>query len=171
MPNPLLINAAELLRRPGTERRVDLESTVAELGIVDTRFDADSTVEISLRLESLSDGIVVDGTVTVPWSDSCRRCLAPASGEVVCDVHELYQQVLTDPDAFEIVGDQIDLSRMVKENILLEAPIAPLCRPDCAGLCPTCGIDLNVASCDCVTVELDPRWQALSELKANLPEQ
>jgi len=169
--NPLLINAAELLRRPGTERRVDLESTVAELGIVDTRFDADSTVEISLRLESLSDGIVVDGQVTVPWSDSCRRCLAPASGEVVCDVHELYQQVLTDPDAFEIVGDQIDLSRMVTENILLEAPIAPLCRPDCAGLCPTCGIDLNVASCDCVTVELDPRWQALSELKANLPEQ
>jgi uncharacterized protein len=171
MSNPLLINAAELLRRPGTERRVELESTVAELGIVDTRFDADSAVQISLRLESLSDGIVVDGQVTVPWSDSCRRCLAPASGDVVCDVHELYQQVLTDPDAFEIVGDQIDLSRMVKENILLEAPIAPLCRPDCAGLCPTCGTDLNEASCDCVTVDLDPRWQALSQLKANLPEQ
>ena len=85
--------------------------------------------------------------------------------------NELYQHVVTDPDAFEIVGDQIDLSRMVKENILLEAPIAPLCRPDCAGLCPTCGTDLNVASCDCVTVEFDPRWEALSQLKANLPEQ
>ena len=43
MSNPLLINAAELLRRPGTERRVDLESTIAELGIVDPRFDADAT--------------------------------------------------------------------------------------------------------------------------------
>ena len=171
MSNPLLINAAELLRRPGSERRVDIESTIGELGIVDPRFDADALVEIKLRLEALTDGIVVDGLLTVPWSDSCRRCLAPASGEVVSEVKELYQHVVTDPDAFEIVGDQIDLSRMVKENILLEAPIAPLCRPDCAGLCPICGTDLNVASCDCVTVEVDPRWQALSQLKANLPEQ
>ncbi|HEY4608676.1 MAG TPA: YceD family protein [Ilumatobacteraceae bacterium] len=171
MPSPLLINAAELLRRPGTERRVELESTVAELGIDDPRFDAEAAVDISLRLESLTDGIVVDGQLTVPWSDSCRRCLAPASGDVVCEVHELYQQVITDPEAFEIVGDQIDVRRMVSENILLEAPIAPLCRPDCAGLCPTCGTDLNVASCGCVTTDIDPRWQALSELKVNLPEQ
>jgi len=171
MSNPLLINAAELLRRPGTERRVELESTVAELGIVDRRFDADAAVQISLRLESLTDGIVVDGRLTVPWADSCRRCLAPASGDVVAEVHELYQHVITDPDAFEIVGDQIDLRRMVSENILLEAPIAPLCRADCAGLCPTCGTDLNLGSCDCVTVDIDPRWQALSQLKANLPEQ
>ncbi|HEY4611294.1 MAG TPA: YceD family protein [Ilumatobacteraceae bacterium] len=171
MSSALLINAAELLRRPGTERRVELESTVAELGIVDPRFDADAVVEIALRLESLTDGIVVDGRLTVPWADSCRRCLAPASGDVVCEVHELYQQVVTDPDAFEIVGDQIDLRRMVTENILLEAPIAPLCRPDCAGLCPICGTDLNLTTCECVTIDIDPRWQALSELKANLPEQ
>jgi len=171
MSSPLLINAAELLRRPGTERRIELESTVGELGIVDPRFDADAEVDIRLRLESLTDGIVVDGELSVPWSDSCRRCLARATGDVVCEVHELYQHVITDPDAFEIVGDQIDLRRMVSENILLEAPIAPLCRPDCAGLCPTCGIDLNVDSCDCVTTEIDPRWQALSQLKVNLPEQ
>ena len=47
MSNPLLINAAELLRRPGSERRFTLEPTVAELGIVDTRFDPDATVEVS----------------------------------------------------------------------------------------------------------------------------
>jgi uncharacterized protein len=60
---------------------------------------------------------------------------------------------------------------MVRENILLEAPLAPLCRPDCAGLCPTCGIDLNSATCDCVTAVVDPRWEALSQLKVNLPDQ
>src|SRR3954452_4969795 len=171
MSGALLINAAELLRRPGTERHVELESTVAEPGLVDPRFDPDAAVEIALRVESLSDGIVVDGRLSVPWADSSRPCLGPAAGEVVCEVHELYQQVITDPDAFEIVGDQIDLGRMVSENILLEAPIAPLCRADCAGLCPTCGTDLNVTTCDCVTTDIDPRWQALSQLKANLPEQ
>ena len=171
MSNALLINAAELLRRPGSERHVSLEPTVAELGIVDDKFDVAATVHVSLRLESLTDGIVVDGQLRAPWADSCRRCLAPAAGEVVCDVRELYQHALTDPDAFEIVGDQIDLARMIRENILLDAPVAPLCRPDCAGLCPTCGVDLNTASCDCVSVVSDPRWDALSQLKANLPEQ
>jgi uncharacterized protein len=169
--NPLLINAAELLRRPGSERRLTLRPTVAELGIVDPKFDPDATVEVSLRLESLTDGIVVDGLLRAPWADSCRRCLAPAGGDVVSEVGELFQHVVTDPDAFEIVGDQIDLGAMIRENILLDAPVAPLCRPDCAGLCPTCGIDLNTAACDCVTAVVDPRWEALSQLKANLPEQ
>jgi uncharacterized protein len=171
MSNSLLINAAELLRRPGSERRIALRPTVAELGIVEPKFDPDAIVEVTLRLESLTDGIVVDGTLRAPWADSCRRCLAPAHGDVICEVHELYQHVVTDPDAFEIVGDQIDLARMVRENILLDAPVAPVCRPDCAGLCPTCGIDLNLGTCACVSVDTDPRWDALSQLKANLPEQ
>lgn len=171
MSNQLLFNAAELLRRPGSERRLSLEPTVVELGIDDRRFDAGATVLVALRLESLTDGIVVDGELRAPWADSCRRCLAAADGEVVSEIHELYQQVVTDPDAFEIVGDQIDLVPMVRENLLLDAPLAPLCRADCAGLCPTCGIDLNTASCDCTAVTVDPRWDALSQLKANLPEQ
>jgi DUF177 domain-containing protein len=171
MPNPLLINAAELLRRPGSQRRLSLQPTISELGIEDDKFDVDATVTVSLRLESLTDGIVVDGELRAPWADQCRRCLVPASGEVVSDVHELYQQVVTDPDAFEIVGEQIDLVPMVRENILLDAPLAPLCSSDCAGLCPTCGIDRNAATCDCVAAVVDPRWEALSQLKANLPDQ
>jgi uncharacterized protein len=90
---------------------------------------------------------------------------------VVSVIHERYQQVITDPDAFPIVGDQIDLEPMVRENLLLDAPIAPVCRADCAGLCPTCGIDLNLGTCDCLTTVTDPRWDALSQLKANLPDQ
>jgi uncharacterized protein len=169
--NPLLINAAELLRRPGSERRFNLEPTIADLGIVDPRFDPDATVAVSLRLESLTDGLVVDGTISAPWADSCRRCLAPAAGLVLSDVGELYQLVITDPDAFEIVGDQIDLGAMIREHILLDAPLAPVCRPDCAGLCPTCGVDLNTSTCDCVAADTDPRWEVLSQLKGNLPEQ
>lgn len=171
MSNPLLINAAELLRRPGSERRLQLQSTVAELGLADRRFQAESVVDVALRLESLTDGIVVDGEIRAPWADACRRCLGPADGEVVCDVHELFQVMVTDPDAFEIVGDQIDLAGMVRENLLLDAPVAPLCRADCAGLCPSCGTDLNSARCGCDTAVSDPRWDALAELKANLADQ
>lgn len=171
MSNPLLINAAELLRRAGSERRINLQSSIAELGLTDPRFVPDAIVDVALRLESLTDGIVIDGEVRAPWSDSCRRCLAPAAGEVVCDVHELYQLTVSDPEAFEIVGDQIDLTDMVRENLLLDAPVAPVCRPDCAGLCPVCGVDRNIAGCSCDTTVTDPRWDALTQLRANLADQ
>lgn len=172
MRNPLLVNAAELLRRPGSEKILELHPTLDELGIGgDDRFAADSKVDVRLRLEALTDGIVVDGTVTAPWVGTCRRCLEPTSGTSVSDVHELYQHERTDPDAFEIVGDQIDLAQMVRELVLLDAPHTPLCRPDCAGLCPTCGADLNLAACGCAPVVLDNPWAALDQLKGNLGSQ
>ena len=164
MANPLLLNVAELLRRPGAERHVALTASLAHLDIVDDRFDADADADVALRLESLSDGIVVDGTLSIPWHGVCRRCLGPAAGVVVSDVHELYQHTITDPDAFEIVGDQLDLRPMVREVILLDTPVTPLCRPDCAGLCPTCGIDRNDATCACEPAAADPRWAALDQL-------
>jgi uncharacterized protein len=165
MANPLRVNAAELLRRPGSERDVDVRFTIADLGLVDERFHADDRVAIALHLESLTDGVVVRGLVTAPWYGICRRCATPVAGEVRCDVHELYQTVVTDPEAFELTGDQLDLGPMVREVMVLDAPMSPLCRDDCRGLCPQCGVDLNVETCSCSGEVADPRWGALDQLK------
>src|SRR4051812_15506284 len=137
MPSQLLINAAELLRRPGSARTVELQTTVAELGITDDpRLEPSAEVDVRLHLESLTNGIVVDGFVSTPWVGTCRRCLEPAAGVVDSEVHELYQVVLDDPDAFELISDQLDLREMVREVAVLDAPTIPLCKDDCAGLCP-----------------------------------
>jgi uncharacterized protein len=165
MANPLRVNAAELLRRPGSEKDVEVRFSVADLGLVDERLHADDRVAIDLHLESLTDGVVVRGMVTAPWHGICRRCATPAAGEVRCDIHELYQTVVTDPDAFELVGDQLDLGPMVREVIVLDAPMSPLCRDDCRGLCPTCGVDLNVETCSCQEVVADSPFGALDQLR------
>ena len=162
MGNALRVNSLELLRRPGTERSVHISTDIAELGIDDARFDVHAPVDIDVHLESLTDGIVVKGTITTTWQGLCRRCAVPASGVLVADVDELYQQVPSDPDAFEL-GDMLDLVPMVREVLVLDAPASPLCRPDCAGLCPTCGVDLNVDTCECGGVVADPRWAALRD--------
>jgi uncharacterized protein len=163
--HPLRVNAAELLRRPGSEKDVELRATVAEIGLVDERFwDADP-VSIQLRLESLTDGIVVNGEVDATWHGVCRRCALPAEGDLHSDVHELYQYVVTDPEAFELVGDVLDLEPMVREVLVLDAPASPLCRPDCAGLCPVCGIDRNTDTCSCQEAPVDSRWGALDALR------
>ena len=169
----LLVNAAELLRRPGSIREIDMHISTEALGLADrtvvstetARFRADDQITVKLRLESLTDGIVVLGTIEVPWHGACRRCLQSLDEQASCDVDELYQIVVTNPDAFELVGDQLDLLPMVRELALLDAPEAPLCRPDCTGLCPVCGIDLNFGSCTCAAPVLGSVWDVLDQLK------
>ena len=166
MANPLRVNAAELLRRPGSQKSVELQSPLVELDVVDpARFADDAVVDVALHLESLTDGIVIDGELRVPWHGVCRRCLVDTGGVQVSEVHELYQRIVTDPEAFEIVGDQLDLRDVVRELVLLDVPATPLCRPDCAGLCLTCGANLNDGPCSCDEPPADPRWAALDQLR------
>jgi uncharacterized protein len=178
--NPLLVNALELLRRPGSVKQFSLEADPASIdldtpatsltGTATTGIVPGSTIDVDLTVESLTDGLVVNGSVRAAFRGQCRRCLSPLEGFIDVEVHELYQLQVTDPDAFPIVGDQIDLVPMVRETVLLELPDAPVCRPDCAGLCPQCGIDRNVDSCACTTESIDPRWAVLEGLRDNLPE-
>jgi uncharacterized protein len=165
MGNPLLVNIAELSRRPGSEKEFGVDLTVADLGIDDPRFAAGAPVHVAVTLESLLDGVVVDGEVVSTWRGECRRCLRPIDGELRGPVHELYQREVTADDAFPIVGEQLDLREMVREVLLIDAPVVPLCRPDCAGLCPTCGVDLNETACACAAPLVDPRWAALDQLR------
>ena len=62
------------------------------------------------------------------------------------------------PYATQLLGDQLDLMPLARDAVLLHLPLAPLCRDDCAGLCPSCGNDLNQSTCDCDMTIPDPRW-------------
>lgn len=171
MARPLVVHAVELLRRPGTRRDVDADLQPGELGLDDPRLVAGHPVGVRLHLESLADGIVVGGHLTASWSGTCRRCLQPVSGVTHSEIGELYQQTVTDPDAFPLSGDLLDLEPMVRETVLLDVPADPLCTPDCAGLCPVCGADRNTAPCSCDEPTGDDRWAVLDELRDQLGDQ
>jgi uncharacterized protein len=61
-------------------------------------------------------------------------------------------------------GEAIEVDEIVKEQILLAVPTQMLCRPDCKGICPDCGVDKNTGECACDTKNVDPRWAALKNL-------
>jgi uncharacterized protein len=170
MGRALRVNTAELMRRPGSDRQLDAVATVTDLGIEHDAYDPDGEVTVSLHLESTNDALVVRGRLELAWHGTCRRCATPVGGMVVSDVDELYQLQVTDPDAFPLPADQLDLEPMVREVLLIDAPAAPLCRADCAGLCPVCGVDRNTERCSCVAVAVDDRWSALEALKHQLGE-
>ena len=159
--NVLLVNATELLREPGSRKHVEAAIPLADVDVAEARLTGDVVVDVTL--ESTLDDVEVAGTLTVDWTDTCRRCLRDVGGPLVIDVEERY--AAEDPDAFPIDHGQIDLRPMVRESVLLGVPDAPLCREDCPGLCPTCGADLT----DDPDHEHDPardeRWAVLDVLR------
>jgi uncharacterized protein len=166
--NDLLVNAVELARQPGTVRHVDTVVALAELDAVDPHLGGDSgdagDVAVDLTLESTLDDIVVTGTLTVEWSDECRRCLRPLADALRIVVEERYADS-PELDEFPITNGQIDLRPMVREEVLLAIPDAPLCRADCPGLCPVCGIDLQSSPDHGHPEERDERWAVLDQLR------
>ena len=156
---PLRINAVELLRQPGAVRDVTVDIAAAPLDAEHERLVGD--IHVELRLTALNDGIDVDGTVSAEWATVCRRCLVDVSGTAVGVVDELYQIEPLDPDAYLIEDGQLDLAPLIRETVLLELETERLCRDDCAGLCPVCGIDRNSDECSCDTSVRDDRWAGL----------
>jgi uncharacterized protein len=163
-PSPFRIPVADLLRRSGSSRALQLEAPIAGLAGPGAEISADQPIVLDLSLERVSEGIVVRGTVRAHWNASCSRCLAPVGGEIAVHVDELFELHPLAGETYALEIDIIDLEPMIRDALLLEVPAKPLCRDDCAGLCPSCGIDRNSAACECGTTELDPRWAALRSL-------
>lgn len=170
----LLVDAVEMLRTPGTRRR--LHADVDPASVDAAHPNVDGPVVVDVELESSIDDVAVNGSVTVPWRGVCRRCATPVATDVVVDIEERYAEPpdahdrlaatrLVDDEALPIVRGQFDLSAMVRDETLLAAAVDRLCRPDCAGLCPTCGADLNEGACDCGGAPTDERWAALDALR------
>ena len=158
----LRVNAVELLRQPGATKDIVVEIPGTDVGAVHEQLTGD--VGVDLTLEAMNDGIVVTGVVRSPWSGVCRRCLKDLDDVAVTEIDEMYQVALTDPEAYPIENNQLDLAPMVREVVLLALDNEHLCTDDCDGLCSACGVDRNSASCTCDTTVVDNRWAALDGL-------
>ncbi|MCZ7530651.1 MAG: DUF177 domain-containing protein [Acidimicrobiia bacterium] len=159
----LYADVADLLARPGaraTRRgRVPIDASSAAVR------PTDDAVELDLTLEHVTDGIVVHGTVSGTWQGACSRCLEPVSGPLSVTVRELFEKEAVEGETFPITDDAIDLELPLRDAIVLDLPTVPLCRSDCAGLCPSCGVNRNEEQCTCTGEHADPRWDALDELR------
>jgi DUF177 domain-containing protein len=161
----LVVGVADLLHHPGARRREHLEASLAPRRVVGNSVPEGGPVVVDAVLERVSDGIVVSGSATGGWTGECRRCLQPVGGELRAEFRELFEPHSTDGETYPLVHETIDLELPVREVLMLELPLAPLCAPDCLGICPTCGVDRNERSCECPPPDRDIRWAALDALR------
>ncbi|MBA3652878.1 MAG: DUF177 domain-containing protein [Actinobacteria bacterium] len=157
------VPTADLLRHPGERRRIAVDGAVAEVATSGASVESDAHADLIVEAAS-SDALVVHGTVTATWSGECRRCLGPATGTVMAEVRELFERGSDGEETYPLAGDQIDVGPLVRDAVLLELPLAPLCREACAGLCPDCGANRNKVDCGHTPDTSDARWAALDQL-------
>jgi uncharacterized protein len=156
-----------LRKQPGSIRQVVAEGRLSGLGALGVSVPEGSLVHADLRLCSDPGGVTATGTVKAPWVGECRRCGGLVQGQVAVAVRERFVPEAVaeeDEDAYRMVDDVIDLEPLVRDAVLLELPLAPLCAETCLGLCPQCGTNWNDLPCDCRPAP-DPRWAPLDELR------
>ncbi|KXK63150.1 DNA-binding protein [Micromonospora rosaria] len=170
--SPLVLDTRELPRRPGALRTVDrVVPAPADLGVELIGVPEGADLTLDLRMESVSEGVLVSGTVSGPVRGECGRCLREINDTVAVTVQELYAyansttDVTTEEDEVgRLQGDLIDLEPAVRDAVVLTLPTNPICRQDCPGLCPECGVHRDELPVDHSHQQIDPRWAGLSQL-------
>jgi len=169
LAKPMVIDIARLGRRPGAMFTVrDTVNCPSRIGVELIAIEQGAPLDLDLRLESVSEGVLVTGTVAAPTTGECSRCLTPIDGRVQVGVTELFAyphsatEATTEEDEVgHVVDDRIDLEQPIIDAVGLELPFSPVCRPDCPGLCPLCGIAL-ASEPGHRHEQIDPRWAKLA---------
>jgi uncharacterized protein len=161
------MNVAQQLKGPlGATRDYSIDETTRE----------GFHIRGEVKLVRTNRSILVTGQLRTVIESTCSRCLEAFECSLGFEMEEEYfpagdilsglaVPVSDDVDGFPISADHIlDLSEAVRQNILVGLPSKPLCQVECAGLCQTCGHNLNYGSCHCVGEQDDSRWASLRAL-------
>ncbi len=139
--------------------------------------DSFSPVKAQLKVKKVSTEILIKGDIESDIELQCSRCLKNFKNILNIPVDVIYHPVqeLRDEDKHELKseelnmgfysGNELDLLDLLREQIMLNLPMKPLCDDLCKGICLMCGADLNEGSCSCNEREIDPRLQVLKKLR------
>lgn len=184
--NPFVVSLHDLQRRPGEMKIANF--SVAEHEAIGTEIVAvlpTTSIDIELRLESVSEGVLATGEVHTEADGQCGRCL----DNVIFDIDESFVQLfyykpeapskgkhkggksnkkedltlveLEEEEALFIVNEMVDLDLPIRDAVVLNLPLNPLCSDDCPGLCPDCGLKLIDLPEDHSHPKTDIRWAGL----------
>lgn len=142
--SPLRFDVAQLVGRPGERRHVtgttDLDLTVGSSYLA-------GPVMVEADIDGIDRGVLARFEARFPVHLVCTRCLAEWDADLDLSAVQVFEPE-PDEDGYALDReDFIDLSGPVRDEVALAIPVRPLCRPDCLGLCPTCGTDLNREPC------------------------
>lgn len=135
-----------------------------------------SPVRAALRVDKKGPEVLIHGMVSGEVELQCGRCLRAYTVKIESPVNVVYRPVaeVNREEHYELKSDELDagfyrddaieLDDLLIEQLMLDLPMKALCSPDCKGICPKCGADLNATQCNCDFSEIDPRLKVLEKL-------
>ncbi|MBN2393659.1 MAG: DUF177 domain-containing protein [Anaerolineae bacterium] len=150
--------------KPGAREAIVLETGSVVIDDLDIEY-----LKGTLHFTRVAYGILITGTLDAKVKIECIRCLTPFYESVVIELEDtisLPGADLTPERPVRVAEDGwVDLSPLVRENTWVAVPVKPICSPDCQGICPDCGGNINLGECTCdKTAPIDPRWGVLQTL-------
>ena len=166
------LDLSEIAGTTGMEatREVD-ERCPEELGL-----ECTSPVKGRIHISNTGSLLLIEGEVSTEVKLQCSRCLIDFTSPVEARIEEEFPLVRIgdmvnvlpideeESSADLVSGNILDVQELVRHNLLVAMSIQPLCTPDCKGLCPTCGENLNVRKCSCLPVKQESPFQVLADL-------
>lgn len=164
--DPLRLDVSYLVKEsPGTYKEFEFNFTHLNLPDELILVDVQGTIAVSVT----EDGVVLDGKIRSLTQLSCTRCLDDYWQPLQIEFTEMftYHPVENSQDDLEQLlpaDGSIDLTPMIRDYAVLDIPISRICKPDCKGLCPVCGANLNEEDCGHRQESIDPRMEGLKAL-------
>jgi uncharacterized protein len=136
------------------------------------RVPTGAELELEVLLEGVTEGVLATATVTAPLAGECARCLEPFTSATSVRFQELFTlaEGVAGPDGYVLDGGFLDLELALRDALVLDLPLAPLCAEDCLGLCAQCGVRLADAPSGHGHEERGPMWAALQGIRVSEPE-
>jgi uncharacterized protein len=134
-------------------------------------------VKASLRFDRVEPQLIARGVLSGTVELQCARCLRNFESKIVSQLnvvyhpadelsrHEQHELKSDELDTVFYTGDILETDDLLKDQLILNLPMKPLCSSDCKGFCPVCGTDLNISDCTCRSGETDSRFEILKKLK------
>ena len=159
------VNIAELNRNPGQRLPFSFSTTAEELEIRSGEYAFDGLIQIVGTVVYTGSCWRVTGTIEAVKTFVCDRCLTECRNAQSQPFSEDFAREADDEEEVNVFeGDMIDIRTLVRNTLIASQPLSNICKPDCKGLCPVCGHNLNEGDCGCDRFVPDPRMAALQQL-------
>lgn len=165
------INMSQVKKELGSAQSFSFITSASELGLDTEQNFLLESVAVEGQVVNKGMSFEVTGEIDAKLKQNCSRCLEDMITQLTVPFNEEYREIdgkecgkNSDLEINCFCGDEIDITELVRETLLLAEPIKPVCSEACRGLCPECGANLNINACSCNPVKTDPRLAVLEKL-------
>lgn len=168
----MLINLSELFISKGKEKFYSIDIEMKQFHAPEGVYQVVDVTPVSLRIINVGDRtLFVEGKTSLSLMIPCGRCLDPVKTDFKLHIETSLDMKKSDEDRLEdlderpyVNGYNLDVDRLVQNELLLNLPMKVLCDEDCKGICNRCGVNLNYESCECGKTSPDPRMSVIQDI-------